>query len=100
LPVIAEAFEAPELKIELAEFVSQLEKNKPVSQQEWRSHAQKAVALISIGAIVASKMGTLNAEKREELIRIGIEDMYTSVSSRADVIEKLPWIDEDRFEYP
>jgi hypothetical protein len=82
-PLIREAPEdrgslhARDLKIELIEFVKTF-KAVPVRPiGEWRRLARTAIALISIPAIMHSRMGRLTQELREELIEIGIEVLYT-----------------------
>jgi hypothetical protein len=45
-------------------------------------------------------MGRLTQEKRQELIRVGIDDMYTPVNFRPDIIDCLPWISEERLDDP
>jgi hypothetical protein len=98
LPLIAEAFEALALRAELAEMVAEIDRRKPMSARQWRKYASVGIAMISVSAIMASRMGQLSDAKREELVRLGIEDMYTPVSSRSDVMEMLPWVDESRLE--
>jgi hypothetical protein len=40
--------------------------------------------------LMLSKMGRLTQEKRKQLIRVGIDDMYTSVNLPLDIIHCLP----------
>jgi hypothetical protein len=98
LPRIADALHANDLKIELIEFVKTVKAvpDRPIG--EWRRLARAAIALISIPAIMHSRMGTLTQELREELIEIGIEDIYTPVNVELDVLPPLPWLTEDDFE--
>jgi hypothetical protein len=95
LPRIADAFHAKELAAELINFVKTVKSvaDRPIG--EWRRFTRTAVALISIPALMHSRMGTLTQELREELLEIGIEDIYTPVNVEFDVLPPLPWLTED-----
>jgi hypothetical protein len=91
LPLIAQAFQATLLKRELEDFVAQLNAHPPKNSGEWRTVARSAVAMISITAIMESLGGHWTPELRAELEKVGIDDMFTSVTLADDVLEYLPW---------
>lgn len=100
LPKIAAEFHAKELAAMLEDFVSYVKfdmRNR--TMDEWRQLSKKAVALISIEAIVLSRIGKLDDEKINELMKVGIEDMYTSCNVGPDILPPLPWLSDDDNEY-
>ena len=94
LPIIANAFIAPELADELTRFVEDLQRNKPTTPGEWRKKAAYGIAMISIKAIMLSKMGMLTEEKKQEMIKDGIDDMYEPINTETDLLDNLPWLEE------
>ena len=94
LPLIASMFDAPDLAKELTTFVSDLKENKPATTGEWRKKANYAVAMISIKALMLSKMDMLTDAAREELIKDGIDDMYEPIAVDLDLLDNLPWLEE------
>jgi hypothetical protein len=98
LPLLAEKFLAFQLKEELVRFVAEIKKAPPATTGGWRAAARTAIALISITGIMASLAGSLTPELREELERVGIDDMYTPVNVGADVLDYLPWLGEEHCE--
>jgi hypothetical protein len=96
LPKIVAALFAPKLEKIMADFVVQVKKvpKRPIG--EWRRLAARAIALCSVPAIVYSRVGKLTPEKIEELVRVGIDDLYEPLGVGPDVIPPLPWLrDED-----
>jgi hypothetical protein len=101
LPKIAESCGALELAKELERFVWEVKKGaEGRGSGEWRKLARKGVALVSVSAMMLSKMGMLTKEKREELYRVGIDDMYTSVNVTCDLLPTLPWLSDDDRDSP
>jgi hypothetical protein len=98
LPRIAQEFGALRLKDQIAAFVLRLKSQKPRTQGEWRRAAQQAIAWTSMRGLMADIAGGLTAELMDELIRIGIEDMYTPLNLPADIIDPLPWLDESKLD--
>jgi hypothetical protein len=98
LPTIAKEFKAESLQSDLEKFVAGVKHDPPTNPGQWRAAARTAVALISITAIMASMTGTLTPELLGEMERVGIEDMYTSVSVDAGVLECLSWVGEPDYE--
>jgi hypothetical protein len=92
LPRIAESFFAPKLKAQLLALVKFVHAQKTRSVIEWRKLANRAVAMISMAAIIHSRMGTLTEAKIQELMRVGIEDMYTPITVDPGVLPPLPWL--------
>lgn len=100
LPKIAAEFYAMELKDMLLELLKYVKSDiRGRSMNEWRRLAQKGIALTSIQAIVLSRLGKLDEEKINELMLVGIEDMYTSCNSSGDILPPLPWLTDDDIEY-
>ena len=99
LPKIAQQFNAPKLKVMLEDLLKIVKFGyRERSENEWLKLARKAVALISLRAIVLSRIDRLDEKKIEELINDGIEDMYTSCNVGADVMEPLPWLGDNDVE--
>lgn len=99
LPKIAQQFNALKLKEMLEDLFKQVKLGyKDRTLNEWIKISKKAVALISLRAIVLSRIGKLDDEKIEELMKDGVEDMYTSCNVTADVMEPLPWLNDDDIE--
>lgn len=98
-PKIAEKFNADELKKMLEDLVKVVKVGyRERSLNEWKRIAARAVALISLRAIVMSRIGKLDEEKIFELMKDGIKDMYTPCSAGADVMEHLPWLTDKDME--
>lgn len=100
LPKIAKEFHADKIKVMLEELAKKV-KNEggKMTSDEWRLAAKRAVALISLKAIVLSRIGKLDEEKIQEMMKNGIEDMYTPCNVGADVMEPLPWLSDNDIEY-
>ena len=99
LPRIAEQFNAPELKKLLESFNEYVNSSTSQrSEKEWKEIADKAVALSSIQAIVYSRMGLLVPEKIDELIAIGVEDIYVSCNVDTDILPPLRWLADEPLE--
>ena len=100
LPKIAKEFHDDKLKVMLEELAKKV-KNEggKMTSDEWRLAAKRAVALISLKAIVLSRIGKLDEEKIQEMMKNGIEDMYTPCNVGADVMEPLPWLSDNDIEY-
>jgi hypothetical protein len=95
LPLIANRYLASALKEELEAFVAELKKSLPMSASAWNETAKTAIALISVTGIMASITGKLTPELRHELMAVGVDDIFTPVPLSEDVLERLPWIDDD-----
>jgi hypothetical protein len=96
LPKIAAAFFASELEIKLRDLVVEVKRKPKRPMGEWRKLAARAIGLLSIPAVIYSRIGKLTEEKIQELIRVGIDDMYEPISVGPDVIETPSWLkDED-----
>jgi hypothetical protein len=54
--------------------------------------------LVSLEALIYTRLGTLTEEKIQELMRVGIEDMYTRINVDFDILGALPWLDENSLE--
>ena len=99
-PKIAEKFNADELKKMLEDLVKVVKVGyRERSLNEWKRIAARAVALIYLRAIVMSRIGKLDEEKIQEMMKNGIEDMYTPCNVGADVMEPLPWLSDNDIEY-
>lgn len=100
LPKIAAEFNALELQEMLFELLKYVKSDvRGRSMNEWRQLAKKAVALTSIQAIVLSRIGKLDEKKINELMAVGIDNMYTSCNVGGDVLPPLPWLTDDDVEY-
>ena len=55
-------------------------------------------SLMSVSAIAYSRLGKLTEAKRQHLIEVGIEDMYTSINVPLDILPQLPWLTEKDIE--
>jgi hypothetical protein len=66
--------------------------SKKKSMAQWRKLANRAIALMSLAAIIHARRGSLTPEKLEELEHVGIEDMYTPVNVGANIMPMLPWL--------
>jgi hypothetical protein len=97
LPLICEKFEALELKEEMTRWVAGL--NRKMAPGDWVKAAANAIALISITGLMESKKGTLTHEKRTELIRIGIDDCFGPMHFGPDVMDPLPWLENQDLEW-
>ena len=100
LPKIAEAFKAKQLVDELAEIAKIVEKKQVNSIEHWKNLADRAIGLTSITALAFAAVNKLTDEIKEELIRVGIEDCYTTVNIGPDVHPILPWLTPDDLEKP
>lgn len=98
LPKIAQAFSCPQLENLFNEIITEIKAKPNMTQGEWKEYANKAISLLSTSAIIYSKLGQLDDEKINYLMRIGIEDVYTSVNVGADIHPLLPWNTEDELE--
>jgi hypothetical protein len=98
LPRIAAEFGALVLKSQIEVFVLRLKSQKPRTPGDWKRAAQQAIAWSSIRGLMAAISGELTPELMEELIRIGIDDMYTPLNLPADIIDPLPWLDESKLD--
>lgn len=97
MPIVMATFGALELARELGEFVVRL-KYGTHPAAEWSSAAAYAIGMLSISAIMMSKMGVLTEMKKRELIKIGLDEMHTGVNIGEDVMDNLPWLDESRLD--
>jgi hypothetical protein len=94
LPMIADGMNAPQLHAYVSIFLSQVKEEPNRSMQEWKRLAARAIALISLPAIIMSRLGLLNESTIKYLTRVGIEDMYETVNVTADILPPLPWLTE------
>jgi hypothetical protein len=99
LPLLAEKMQAPALRAELAEFVQELKSHRPESEGQCAAAAKKAIAMLSVTVMMESKKGTLTEERRKEMLRVGIDDCYTSLSFGKDVLPPLPWVADEDLEW-
>ena len=72
--------------------------NKDTNKQQFKIYAKMCIALLSMRALFEARLNRFTTNLFDELMEIGIEDMYTPVSSPKDKIELLPWITEDDLE--
>lgn len=98
LPKIIKAYKVPQIEAIFSEMKEEIGGKAHITQGEWSAYAAKAIALLSVSAIVQSKLGKLTDEKIEELILIGIEDAFTSVNVPLDYHPILPWLTEEDLE--
>jgi Tfp pilus assembly protein PilF len=80
----------------LRDIVNECRKVKDL--EEWSALSKKAIAVSSLKAMMLSFLGKLDKEKIEWLIKVGIEDLFTSVNQPVSACECLPWLSEDDIE--
>jgi hypothetical protein len=97
LALVVGQFGAAGLAQQLGRMVKEIEQNRPGSESGWRKYARRAIAMTSMSAIVAAKLGCLGEERIEELVRVGVDDMFAPVNVGGDVMECLPWVPEELF---
>ena len=90
IPAIANAFKSKQVAEESQKLVDKVKAG--VKQNEWRNLAKRAIALLSIPAIILGRKGELTEEKIKELMDVGVDDIYTSVNFPASVHPLLPWL--------
>jgi hypothetical protein len=92
LPRIVDGLYATDLVPKCVQLVKEVKAKPQRSMQEWRKLAARGIALTSLAAIVESRLGILTEERFQELIRVGIDDMYVPVNVGVDVLPVLPWL--------
>jgi hypothetical protein len=92
MPRIKEAHFCPQMTSRVGDLLAEVHSDEVKNADDWRRVAQVGIALLSLKAIIAARTGELTEELVEEMIAIGIEDMYTPVNVAADVYPVLPWL--------
>jgi hypothetical protein len=96
IPWIAAELFAPDSHLKmLRDFVAEVKRDPKRNMKQWRALAARAIALCSMPALILARLGKLTPEKIDELVRVGIDDMYTPVNVDADVLPLLPWLTEE-----
>ena len=95
---IAEAFNAKQLVPEFKKIGEEVKANPKKTPEEWKELSQMAIGLTSIPALVLAAKNKLTNEDRERLIKVGIDDMYTTVNFGSDVVPVLPYLKESDLE--
>lgn len=98
LPKITAAFGAKTLTNELQKLLQEIGENQEHTSEEWNAFAKKAVSLLSISAVSLDAEGKLTEAKKNELLNLGIEDMYNPINISSDTYSLLPWITENDLE--
>jgi hypothetical protein len=93
LPTIAEAFYCPELIPRMQALIDEVHAT-PANSTTWKRLAQTGIGLLSLSTIIAARTGKLTDDLLDEMIRTGIEDMYTPINVGADIYPILPWLTE------
>jgi hypothetical protein len=88
---IAEAYNT-DLSVYLRPLNREVASPKKKSMAQWRKLANRAIALMSLAAIIHARRGSLTPEKLEELEHVGIEDLYSPLTVGADIMPTLPWL--------
>ncbi|KAK8835879.1 hypothetical protein M9Y10_040257 [Tritrichomonas musculus] len=99
LPKLADAYKAKQLVDEFKQIAQMVERKEVNTEEEWKSLANRAIGLTSMTALAFAAVDKLTEEMKEELIRVGIEDCYTTVN--VDLVHPLlPWLTVDDLEKP
>ena len=99
LPKLADVYKAKQLAAEFAEIAQMVEKKEITEMKQWKSLADRVIGLTSITALAFAAVDKLTDEMKEELIRVGIEDCYTTAN--VDLVHPiLPWLTPDDLEKP
>ena len=99
LPKLADAYKAKQLVDEFKQIAQMVDKKEVNGEEEWKSLAARVIGLTSMTALALAAVNKLTDEMKEELIRVGIEDCYTTVN--VDLVHLiLPWLTEDDLEQP
>jgi hypothetical protein len=65
---------------------------------KWRGLARRAVAVSSLKALMLSANGELTEDRIEWLMKVGVEDLYTSVNQPVSALPLLPWLSDGDLE--
>ena len=98
LPLIAEAFSARYMKNTFLNMEEEINDSPPDSIEKWKEHADKAVGLLSMHALMLSRKRPLKKSEVKEFTDRGLEDLYTPVSVPKSEYPILSWLKESDIE--
>lgn len=99
LPKLADAYKAKQLYDEFKQIAEMVEKKEVQGEEQWKNLADRVIGLTSMTALAFAAANKLTDEMKEELIRVGIEDCYTTAN--VDLVHPiLPWLTPDDLEKP
>ncbi|OHT04078.1 TPR Domain containing protein [Tritrichomonas foetus] len=98
LPLIAEAFGAPRIKAQLELNLKKIAEGTVKTENQWKQLAQYSSVAISLTSLILSKNRSLTEEMLQEMLKRGIDDMYTPVNLKPDMFPMLPWVPRDSLE--
>jgi hypothetical protein len=94
IPRIIEAHFCPELLPRIEKLLDEVHRLDPGTAAEWQRLAGLGIALLSLRTIIQARIGALTDDALEEMVGVGIEDMYYPINLPADVHPILPWLTE------
>ena len=100
VPEICKAFQANQIIKEAEDIAKDVQANPTKTPEQWKELSSLVIALLSIPSLAAAHDGKLTQEKRESLIKIGIDDMYAPVNVDPSINPILPWLTAKDIEPP
>jgi hypothetical protein len=100
MPRIMKAHFCPQLVPRIERLLQEVHRlNQGSDEEEWQRVAGLGIALLSLTTIIQARIGEVTEEFLEEMVRVGINDMYCPINVPGDVHPLLPWVTEQELDH-
>lgn len=91
LPKLAKAFFSPNLEELFNDMLKSIKDQANISENDWNTYSKRAIGLLSLKAIIKSRLHKLSESEIDGFIQTGIEDAFTPVNVSSEQHPLLPW---------